>query len=237
MRMAKHLQLQQVFCLIKFYLHQLCFLTLTLGKSTNRCWELTITGEALQILHFGFTRSTALRSFPHPSHWSPLASSKPQRGQVPSTNLSARNLSSQTKVGKEKRKKKYHERTGHVFLILKTLKDHKTDKNIFIRLCSVKASEDLRKPSMSLKIYCGNWNYIQLALIFHIFDNTIVFQFLQIFTIHAWSLTVVKQNNKLRCNKRSEGMRVYLQEFVKERKKNFSAGASNTTLSRNILYY
>lgn len=47
----------------------------------------------LHTLHLGSLSSMAFSSLPHPSHWSPRASSKPQRGQVPSTNRSARNLS------------------------------------------------------------------------------------------------------------------------------------------------
>ena len=59
------------------------------GKSMNICLLVFVLGVALHILHLGFWSSTALINFPHLSHWSPLASSKPQpgSGQVPSTYL------------------------------------------------------------------------------------------------------------------------------------------------------
>ena len=58
----------------------------------KRCWEDFTMGVLPQILHRGCFSSVALISFPHPSHWSPLASSNPQNGQVPFTKRSARNL-------------------------------------------------------------------------------------------------------------------------------------------------
>ena len=59
------------------------------GKSMKICLLVFVFGVELQILHLGFRSSTALISFPHVSHWSPLASSKPQPGcgHPPSTYL------------------------------------------------------------------------------------------------------------------------------------------------------
>jgi hypothetical protein len=63
------------------------------GRSINICLLVLTFGVELQILHRGFRSSTALMSFWQESHWSPLASSKPQLGHTPSTYRSAKNRS------------------------------------------------------------------------------------------------------------------------------------------------
>ena len=45
-----------------------------LGKSMNTCFDFLISGVDPVTFDLGLIRSTALRSFPHWSHWSPLAS-------------------------------------------------------------------------------------------------------------------------------------------------------------------
>lgn len=66
---------------------------LTLGRSRKNCTDGLTIGELLHTLHRGLISSVALTRWPHPSHWSPRASSYLHPGHVPSTNLSAKNLS------------------------------------------------------------------------------------------------------------------------------------------------